>query len=70
MSKVTVNIPEGDSCMVGTKPCIFARYTKRMCGYNCQIHNKILKGGESPRKCDECKERCRAQAEGQNGDEI
>ncbi len=70
MSKVTVEIPEGDFCMNGTKPCIFARYAKKMCGYNCQIHHKILKGGETPRKCDECKERCKAQAEAENASEI
>lgn len=52
---VRVKIPEGESCMeLPKKPCIFARYTRRMNGYNCQIHNKVLRGGEAPRKCAEC----------------
>lgn len=54
---VTVTLPDGDYCMrhVG-KPCFFARYTKKWNAYNCSIYNKILKGGNIPRKCRECKE--------------
>lgn len=54
---VTVTLPDGDYCMrhVG-KPCFFARYTKKWGAYNCIVHNKILKGGNRPRKCRECKE--------------
>lgn len=52
---VTVTIPDGDSCMIlPKKPCIFARYAKRMNGYNCQLYAKILLGGERPNKCNEC----------------
>lgn len=54
---VTVTLPDGDYCMrhVG-KPCFFARYTKKWNAYNCAIYNKMLKGGNIPRKCRECKE--------------
>ena len=66
MAKGTVEIPDGDYCMNGTKPCIFARYTKKWQGYNCQIHNRILKGQEHPKKCYECQARCGQQEEQQH----
>lgn len=58
MNQVTVEIPEGSHCIQGVKPCIFARYTKKWNAYNCTIYHKILKGGQSPRKCSECIEYC------------
>ena len=54
---IAIKLPSGDYCMrdVG-KPCIFARYTKKWGAYSCIVHNKILKGGNRPRKCRECRE--------------
>lgn len=54
---IAITLPSGDYCMrdVG-KPCIFARYTKKWGAYSCIVHNKILKGGNRPRKCRECRE--------------
>ena len=56
---VTVEIPEGDHCINGGRPCIFARYTKKWSAYNCALHHKILKGEQNPRKCVECLEHCK-----------
>ena len=67
---IRTKIPDGRSCMeLPKKPCIFARYVRRMNGYNCLIHNKVLKGGEQPRKCEECLKYCKAyeQFESLNG---
>ena len=59
MYKVEVEIPAGDTCMRDNgKPCIMARFTKKWNAYNCTVYSKILKGGDIPRKCDECKRYC------------
>lgn len=56
--QVEITIPDGESCMTeNMKPCKLARYTKKWDAYNCQLHNRILKGGKLPRKCKECIER-------------
>lgn len=59
---VTVEIPAGTHC-TGVKLCIFARYTKKWNGYNCTVYNRILKGGNDPKKCAQCKLHCNAQKE-------
>lgn len=52
---VSAEIPNGNECRYETgKPCVMARYAKRWNAYNCALHNKLLKGGTSPRKCGEC----------------
>lgn len=63
---ITVQIPGGDRCRYADtgKPCIFARFAKRMGGYNCSIHNHILKGQQDPRKCPQCKAYCKKIKEG------
>ena len=59
MYKVEIEIPAGDTCLHEVrKPCIMARYTKKWNAYNCKLHNRILKGGEIPRKCNDCKRYC------------
>lgn len=59
MYKVEVDIPAGQTCMYETaKPCIMARYTKKWNAYNCRLHNRILKGEQTPRKCKACLEYC------------
>lgn len=55
---VTVSIPAGDYCIEG-KPCIFARYTRKWNAYNCAIHGQLLKGGQTPRKCQDCRNHCK-----------
>ena len=61
MHKVEVEIPEGERCMYEDgKPCIMARFTKKWTAYNCRIYNRILKGGQDPRKCGQCIEYCAA----------
>lgn len=73
MTPVTVSIPDGAICRSGAKPCIFARYTRKWDAYNCMIHHKILKGGQTPRKCAECLEYCKkkgAQARVQDHDRL
>ena len=69
MYKVEVEIPAGETCLyeVG-KPCIMARYTKKWGAYNCRLHNRILKGEKSPRKCKACAKYCKAM-EGGRADE-
>ena len=68
MYKVEVEIPEGDICFyVMKKPCIMARYTKKWNAYNCKLYNRILKGGQIPRKCRACLEYCGEATEVQNG---
>lgn len=55
--KITVELPKGKYCRIeGVKTCWFARYVKRYGAYNCAYYNKLLKGGETPKKCRECAE--------------
>ena len=63
---VTVQIPGGADCRYAEtgKPCIFARYARRMGGYNCSIHHHILKGQQQPRKCQQCILYCKKIKEG------
>lgn len=63
---VTVEIPEGEHCREAVKPCVFAKYTRKFNAYNCSLHNKLLKGGQDPKKCEECR-RLNAAEEERNG---
>lgn len=59
MFKLEVEIPAGETCIsTDGKRCVMARYTKKWNAYNCAVHNKILKGGNHPRKCRECVSYC------------
>lgn len=52
---VEIKIPDGETCMTDKlKPCKLAAYTKKWDAYNCKLYNRILKGGKTPRKCQEC----------------
>lgn len=63
-NSVTVAIPDGEHCMMDIKtPCIFARYTKKWNAYNCALHHQLLKGGQRPQKCLECRNRCKSNQE-------
>lgn len=64
----TVTIPDGPNCIKSGKPCIFARYTKKWNAYNCAIYHRILKGGQTPVKCDLCVTYCESQKENSAGD--
>ena len=60
---VTVEIPTDESCRYSTgdrtgKPCVFAKYTKKWDAYSCALHNRILKGNQDPRKCQQCIDHC------------
>lgn len=69
MYTVEVKIPEGEHCMYGAKkPCVMARYTKKWRAYNCRLYNRILKGENTPHKCQQCVEYCRQEA-AKNGGE-
>lgn len=52
---VTVKIPGGDVCRDDRK-CIFSKYSKAHSAYNCALYGRLLKGGENPRKCRDCRE--------------
>lgn len=52
----TVEIPGGEGCYMNMKPCILAAYSKRYGCYSCKLFSKLLKGGDSPEKCEECRE--------------
>lgn len=52
---VTVRIPAEESCR-DERRCVFAKYSKGHCGYNCALYGRLLRGGEPPLKCPECAE--------------
>lgn len=51
----TVAIPEGEHCLfAGRKSCPFSAYSKRLSACSCKLYHKLLKGGDTPRRCPEC----------------
>lgn len=52
----TVEIPGGEGCYMDMRPCILATFSKRHGCYSCKLFSKLLKGGRSPLKCEECRE--------------
>lgn len=64
MYKVEVEIPAGTMCQgEDGKMCVMARYTKKWDAYNCKMYNRILKGEQKPRKCQQCIEYCEGKKE-------
>lgn len=57
MPTIQIEIPTGDHCMFEPKrTCKLAVWNKYWHAYNCRGYNLILKGGDTPKKCRECKE--------------